>query len=205
MYIKPIIAILILCFAFGVSWCIYKKFTSLKASQIVAQVFAVWAAQGPFENGEVSASSLRYATLAVRGMDSLDDKKSKEAISMHACAYDADPERWEALRSEYLSSHKNGQFKEQLEKANEIASNTIALQKFGKNLIEDTSKECTDLISFLRSAYKSRYEKDFENDGSIGFIYAQIYSESFSYPDEDFYRIFLKLNERRKELTNGAK
>lgn len=203
MYTKIVITILIACFALGIFWLVNKKLATLKASKIVADVYAVWAAQGPFENGEASAKAMRNATLAVRGMDSLDDKKYKEAISQHESAYDADPARWEALRKKSLPISKSDTFEKQLEIAKNIASNEIALSKFGEKLISDTSKEAKNLMSFLRAAYKSRYEKDLEKSMDIGFIYAQIYSESFKYPDQEFYRKFLKLIERWKGSISG--
>jgi hypothetical protein len=199
MLLETIVIAIILCLAFGSFWVIKKKRDTLKASKIVKEVYDVWAAQGPFQNGDASAKAMRYATLAVRGYDSLADSKFKEAISLHARAYNNDPSKWEAFRKEALSCSKSENFEEQLKMVNRIAENDNALDNFGNRLIKNESKESKDLIVFLNEAYKSRKGRNIENSGELGYIFAQIYSESFENPNEEFYSEFLQLHERLKK------
>jgi hypothetical protein len=128
----------------------------LQASKIAGEVYAVWAAQGPFENGESSAKAMRYANLVVRGKDSLDDKKSKESIFLHEKAYNAEPERWEALRQKSLPLATGEKFQKQLAMVKQMSSNTFALRTFGDNLLNNGSKESKDLVALLNEIYKSR-------------------------------------------------
>ncbi len=65
-----------------------------QASNTARQIFPVWAAQGPFENGTQSAIAMRYAWLAISGDREKVDGMT-EQFSQHANAFDADPEKWE--------------------------------------------------------------------------------------------------------------
>ena len=199
-----IIIVVIACVAIGGHW-IFKRRIMFQASKITGEIYSVWAALGPFENGAASAKAMRYANLVVRGYKDSDDKKSKEAISLHKKAYNTDPERWEALRQKSLSLATGDKFEKQLAVAKKIASNDIALSKFGDQLLDDGSKESKDLISLLNEIYKSRYGTDIEDSMTLGFIYAQVYSESLSHPDEDIYRLFLQLNDRWKKVKSEDK
>lgn len=177
----------------------------LQASKITGEVYAVWAAQGPFESGEASAKAMHYANLAVRGMDSSTDKEFKEVILKHARAYDDDPARWEALRRDSLSLPKNEKFEEQLALAEHIANNTEVINKLGEKLLDEGSKESKDLLALLNEIYKSRHGRDIEDSVELGFIYAQVYSESLRYPEEDIYRLFIQLRDRWEKAISANK
>ena len=97
MYIKIGITILIIGTVIGVCWFTYKKFLVTEAEKIGVEINIAWAAQGPFENGEDSAIAMRRAIIVARGKDALEDSKFKEAIRLHAEAYNSDLQRWEAL------------------------------------------------------------------------------------------------------------
>src|SRR2546428_6239317 len=95
------------------SWT--KKQAMVQAGQLTSEIYAVWAAQGPFENGKASASAMRYAYVAVRGLESMKDAAVAEALSKHIAAYDADPRRWESLRQQSLSGARGQKFEDQLQ------------------------------------------------------------------------------------------
>jgi len=193
---KALTLIIIACVAIGTLWYFNRRRITSTAASIVGEIHAVWAAQGPFENGELSAKAMHYATLAVRGNDSLRDNEWKESISLHEKAYNSDPERWEELRQKSLLRSKGEKCEKQLAKAKQIASNDNALSSFGSKLYNDGSKESNDLIAFLNEIYKSRHGRYIESDLELGFIYAQVYSESFGFPNERIYRLFLQLRDR---------
>lgn len=202
-----VIIILIACMAIALYW-IYKKRLMLQASKITKEIYAVWAALGPFENGAASAKAMHCANIVVRDLDSLNDQKYNEAISLHEKAYNTDPVKWEELRQRSLSGATCDKFEMQLAKAKEIASNDIALRNFGEQLLDDGSKASKDLISLLNEIYKSRYGTDIEDSLKLGFIYAQVYSESLRHQDEDIYRVFIQLSEKWKKtdlkINNSA-
>lgn len=199
MYVKIGITILIVSAVIGVCWYAYKKFLAKKAGKIGVEIYTVWAAQGPFENGEDTAKAMRRAIIAVRGKDALEDNKFNEAIIRHADAYNSDPQRWETLREKYLSVNKPRDFGKYVEMVKQMASNDIALSNFGERLAKDTSAEGKDLLGFLKVSYESRFNKKIEAVEEVGLIYAHIYSESFRHPDEEFYKLFLDLNTKWKE------
>lgn len=99
-----------------------KKQIMIRAGQFTSEIYAVWAAQGPFENGETSASAMRYAHAAVRGLESLQETGLAEALSKHALAYDEDPQRWESLRKRSLSGASGQKFEDQLTMAKGFAA-----------------------------------------------------------------------------------
>lgn len=204
MYFKIGITIIILSTIIGVSWFAYKKFLVKKAAKIGVDIYAVWATQGPFENGEDSAKAMRRAVIVARGMDALEDHKFIEAIKLHAKAYNSDPQRWEALRKESLSMKKSKDFDKHIEMVKQIVSNDAALSNFGERLAQDTSAEAKDLLRFLKASYGSRFNKEIETVYEIGFIYAQIYSESFRHPDEEFYKLFLDLHKKWNDSEPAA-
>lgn len=199
MSVKIGITILIVSTAIGVCWFAYKRFFAKKAGKISVEIYTVWAAQGPFKNGEDSAKAMRRAIIVVRGKDALEDNKFNEAIIRHADAYNSDPQRWERLREESLSVKKSKDFDKYVEMVKQMASNDIALSNFGERLTKDTSAEGKDLLRFLKAAYESRFNKKIESVEEVGLIYAQIYSESFRHPEEEFYQLFLDLNKKWKE------
>ena len=208
MPINKTIIIVILIVIAGVAikgYWIFKRRIMFQASKITGEVYAVWAAFGPFENGVASGKAMHYANMVVREQYSLDDPKYKEAISNHEKAFNADPEKWESLRQKSLSLATGEKFEKQLAMAKEISSNDVVLSKFGDQLLGDGSKESKDLISLLNEIYKSRYGTDIKNIMKLGFIYAQVYSESLSHADEDIYRLFLQLSNRWKRISSEDK
>ena len=166
---------------------------------IGVEIYTVWAAQGPFENGEDSAKAMRRAIIVVRGKDALEDNKFNEAIIRHADAYNSDTQRWERLRVKSLSVNKSKDFGKYVEMVKQMASNDIALSNFGERLAKDTSAEGKELLRFIKASYESRFNKKIETVEEVGVIYAQIYSESFGHSDEEFYKLFLDLNSKWKE------
>jgi len=84
---------------------------------VFVTINAVWAVQGPFINGAVSAEAMRYATKAVGGPDSFYDQ-----IDKHAAAYDAHPDRWEQIRKGSLEFAKGQKFETCLESAKKLGA-----------------------------------------------------------------------------------
>ena len=202
MSIKIGTTVLIVSAAIGVCWFAYKKFLVKKAVTIGVEIYTVWAAQGPFENGEDSAKAMRRAIIVIRGKDALEDNKFNEATIRHADAYNSNPQRWERLREESLFVNKSKEFGKYVEMVKQMASNDRALSNFGERLAKDASAEGKELLRFLKASYESRFNKKNETAEEVGLIYAQIYSESFRHSDEEFYKLFLDLNRKWKEATS---
>ena len=72
----------------------YKRFTINRAGQLTSEIYAVWAAQGPFKSGEDSAKAMKYAHAAVRGIETTNEPIFVEARQKHSEAYNANPKRW---------------------------------------------------------------------------------------------------------------
>jgi hypothetical protein len=109
-----IVVVLVLAFAGYQYW---NKPAVLKDPEIFAKINAVWAVQGPFKNGTESAQAMRYATKAVGGPDSFYNN-----IDKHAAAYDAHPDRWEAIRKASMASAKGPEFDASLEAAKKLGA-----------------------------------------------------------------------------------
>lgn len=190
-----VISVIVACVAISGYWIIHKRIIMNQAAKIVSEVYAVWAAQGPFENGETSAQAMRYAYIVVRGMDSLDDEGTKNAISLHGNSFNNEPERWETLRQDSLSIATGEKFEEQFRTAINMASNDKAIMEFGEKLLSDGSTESKKLISLLNEIHKSRHGVEIENCMTLGFTYTKVLAESLSSPEDEIYQLFNKLKE----------
>lgn len=110
-----------------------KKRIMVQAGQLTSEIYAVWAAQGPFETGETSANAMRYAHAAVRGIESIKDNVIADALSKHAAAFDADPQLWESLRQQSLSRASGQKFEDQLT----IAKGLAAIDSLNSGMFKD--------------------------------------------------------------------
>lgn len=98
-------------------YSIRKRRIAEAVDRILVEVNAVWAVQGPFKNGDESARAMRFATIAVRGAESVNLKPTAEMLANHAASYNSKTGAWESLRQDYLT-HANGQkFEENFTKA----------------------------------------------------------------------------------------
>jgi len=100
----------------------YKRFTTNRAAQLTTEIYAVWAAQGPFKSGDESAKAMKYAHAAVRGIETIDEPIIIEAIQKHSEAYNANPKRWESIRQEALLSAKGEKYEKHIELARKYAA-----------------------------------------------------------------------------------
>ncbi len=71
------------------------------------KVFPIWAAQGPFENGEESARAMRFAWLAVYSDSSMIDLPDPY-FEKHASSFDEKPDAWEKNRQSSISNFNAG-------------------------------------------------------------------------------------------------
>ena len=92
------------------------------AERILKELNAVWAVQGPFKNGEESARAMKFATIAVRGADSIAKKPTAEALAKHAASYDSQIQIWELLRQDYLAYAQGKKFEENLAAAMKLGA-----------------------------------------------------------------------------------
>jgi len=108
-----VVVVVVLAFAGYQYWGKQKNL----ADDVFIKINAVWAAQGPFKNGEESAKAMRYATKAVGGADSF-----YNVIDKHPAAYDAHPDRWEQIRKSSLDYAKGSEFEANLEAAKKLGA-----------------------------------------------------------------------------------
>lgn len=131
-----------------------------QAAEVTGDVYAVWAAQGPFDSGTQSAGAMRYAYVAVRGPKEAD--RMSDAIAKHAQAFDAAPSVWEKLRLESLDLAGP-----KTQDHVTVAKGLAAADSLNKDLFE---------------AGGHRLEYARQPDGRLTFAYKQIWS------DEDVQR-----------------
>lgn len=75
---------------------------------------------------------MRYAHTAVRGPDSI-SASINEALSKHAIAFDADPQRWESLRLQSLAGAKGQKYEDQLT----VAKGLDAVDSLNNGMFKD--------------------------------------------------------------------
>jgi hypothetical protein len=125
--------------------------TTKNIAKTAEQIFPVWAAQGPFESGQQSATAMRYAYMAVVGPE--EAETSADAILEHAAAYDNDPNEWEKLRRD-ADPGSNPEFAELV---------TLAKGFAGMDSMNELLEEGGHKITVKR-----------EPHGSLDFAYKQI-------------------------------
>lgn len=134
MGVEIIVATIIVVVLGAVAFKVWmKKQIMIRAGQLTSEMYAVWAAQGPFENGGSSAIAMRYAHAAVRGPESIKDVGEAEAFTKHAAAYNADPQCWESLRQKSLSGANGQKFEDQLT----IAKGFAAMDDLNSGIFKD--------------------------------------------------------------------
>lgn len=74
---------------------------STSLGSMMREVMPDWAAQGPFSNGTESALAMRFAWCAVFG--EVEEGKVSDQIDLHARAFDANAQKWEALQRDLLA------------------------------------------------------------------------------------------------------
>lgn len=114
-------------------YSIRKKRMTEEVDRILVEVNAVWAAQGPFKNGAESAKAMRYATIAVRGAESVNLKPIAEALAKHAAFFDSQTQTWESLRLDYLPHAYGKKFEENFAKALKLGA--VKNRKVHKGLV----------------------------------------------------------------------
>ena len=138
-------------------WQWYRSHIFKRASGLARRVFPVWAAQGPFNSGEESASAMRHAYLAVFGAEEAEKMGMAGAISKHAAAYDSDPEAWEQNRQEAIRSSNS-----ETEEYVTIAKGLAAMDSLNKDFLESGGHK----LELAR-----------QSDGSMGIAYKKIWSD----------------------------
>lgn len=138
-------------------WQWYRSHIFKRASGLARRVFPVWAAQGPFDTGEESAATMRYAYLAVFGAEEAEKMGMAGAISKHAAAYDSDPEAWEQNRQEAIQSANS-----ETEEFVTIAKGLAAMDSLNKDFLESGGH---------------KLELTRQSDGSLGIAYKKIWSD----------------------------
>jgi hypothetical protein len=126
-----------------------------QAGGVARQVFPVWAAQGPFESGAMSAAAMRHAYLAVMGPD--EAERMAEGIAKHAAAYDSNPAAWEENRQRAAQAVGTD-----TAKFVTIAEGLAAMDSLNKDLLE---------------AGGHKLELARQPDGSLGIEYKKIWSD----------------------------
>jgi hypothetical protein len=90
--------------------------------EITSEIYAVWAALGPFIDGDASSKAMKHTYAAVMGVESIKDSKIANIIKKHKVAYDANPDYLEVLRQKAISSSSGVKFIKSLELARSYAA-----------------------------------------------------------------------------------
>lgn len=117
MIIKFIIGAIIAAVVGFAVYNVRRKRIAEEVERILVEVNSVWAVQGPFRNGEESARAMKFATIAVRGAESINLKPIAESLATHASSYNSKTQAWESLRQDYLPGAQGKKFEENLAKA----------------------------------------------------------------------------------------
>jgi len=117
MIIKFIIGAIIAAVVGYAVYSIRRKRITEAVDRILIEVNAVWAVQGPFKKGEESARAMKFATIAVRGPESINLKPTADALAKHAASFDSQTQTWESLRQDYLPYAQGKKFEENFAKA----------------------------------------------------------------------------------------
>jgi hypothetical protein len=87
--------------------CMSEEEVNQAALDGLMEFMPVWAAAGPFEDGEASARAMRAAILLM--LDDVGERRDLlESTADHAASYDADPEAWEENRLVLLEKAQFG-------------------------------------------------------------------------------------------------
>ena len=138
-------------------WQWYRSHIFKRASGLARRVFPVWAAQGPFDSGEKSATAMRYAYLAVFGPEEAERMGMVEAIAKHAAAYDSNPAAWEQNRQQAILSASS-----ETEEFVTIAKGLAAMDSLNKDILESGGHK----LELAR-----------QSDGSLDIAYKKIWSD----------------------------
>lgn len=136
-------------------WLWFRSYTLKRASNMVQQVFPVWAAQGPFQSGEQSAVAMRYAYMTVLGPE--ETERMAEAIRKHAISYDGDSSKWEQTRLEAARSAGP-----ETEEFVTIAKGLAAMDSLNKDFLEEGGHK----LELAR-----------QRDGTLGIAHKKIWSD----------------------------
>lgn len=192
----------------------------LEAAAIHSEISALWAAQGPFVSGEVSANAMRRAHAAVRGADSIREASMIEAFDKHELAYDKEPQTWESLRQDSLPEASGPKFEELFWKVKLFAAtdslepriNAASLldaprksaaeigegiaNSVGENLMSTGTEESKELIAFLADIFLEEYKKAPETPGDFGLMWCGMLNYSNENPEVEISKEFKGLNDR---------
>lgn len=91
------------CVAIFIAWQIHIK-NKEKERKSVRDTSYIWAVQGPFRNGEDSATAFARSIYALKGEKELESSSAR--ILEHAKSYNQDPEGWENTRKKSIISYK---------------------------------------------------------------------------------------------------
>jgi len=130
LHLTVLILLLVVVLA-ALLWHRYRSNVFKRASGLSRRVFPVWAAQGPFDSGEESAAAMRYAYLAVFGLEEAERMGMTEAIAKHGAAYDSNPAAWEQNRQEAVRSASS-----ETEEFVTIAKGLAAMDSLNKDFLE---------------------------------------------------------------------
>ena len=136
-------------------WRWYKSYIFNRTCGLARQVFPVWAAQGPFDSGEESVVAMRYAYLAVFGLE--ETERMAETIAKHAAAYDSNPAAWEQNRQKVIRLTSPD-----IEEFVTIANVHAAMDSLNKDFLE---------------AGGHKLELTTQSDGDLGIAYKKIWSD----------------------------
>ena len=122
MIVKILVGAIIVTIIGFALFSMWQRQITVQAGRILIDVYAVWAVQGPFKNGEESAKAMKLATAAVRGPESIKDLSTADALTRHAASYDTQPQKWESLRQDSLSGANGQKFEENLAIAKKLGA-----------------------------------------------------------------------------------
>ena len=83
--------------------------------------------------GEESARAMKFATIAVRGAESVNNRPTTEALSKHAASYDSQTQTWESLRKDYLPHAHGKKFEENFAQAVKLGAVKNRKNQLAKN------------------------------------------------------------------------
>jgi len=208
---------------------LWKRWVEQKALRQAAEVapllFAVWAAQGPFDDGAASSRAMRRAHAAVRGANSI-DADMLLAFEKHRLAYDNDVQTWENLRIKSLEDAEGEEFKKHLDTAKLLSSIDGDSAKFaprltplsdeeyqqreketglsianavGANILATDTPEAIDLTQFLGDLYKKECQVPPKDATELGQAWCWAIAFKQDHPDDPYALQFEALNEAWNE------
>lgn len=115
----------ILVVIFFILRTLWRRNTHNQAASSVNEVFSIWSALGPFDNGESSAMAFKASYAAIHGPENANEFTEK--FEEHKNAFNSDPVKWESLRRETLKSSKID------EESIELAKGFLAIEELNND------------------------------------------------------------------------